>query len=795
MAKKSSRSAKRDKAIKTEALKNLGAELVEEARAESKRVAKQSTSNAQKKKRSVGGGAIHKNTPKKKSARRRPSFRRALNENALEATLDNLSQDQLFELRFGVSAYLHWSIGDPTPGSLQEIERSNSALSQFIDFDAVIKRLEKLAEFERSSFGVSLWDFFPELVTVNQVCSDRMSVIPYSVAKAESWMRVVAADAGADADLEAAVYLASRGVTSAIDVEEIRDRWHASICMHIEQGRPVGKVPKAVVQRAQTRTISIAEAAQVLRFGDSLFRFFSFRDEEEEHIDQTMFRAVEWLGITGFNQWLESHIAKLSVGPQGGIDHSPAAWWLFHWCRSDLALRMANRNGIEAWLWALMNGPHERSAPWRIFWGAPQQDARMRDYLPIAGLIPFLWHRIKPANISYDVPRAALELLAQTQLRNGGWPLFSDDGEPCLISTYAAVHGLGIAKPQGWEQMTRRAADWLITQQEPLGFWNIQGGPTVAITVQVLDAIAIGHGHGQLTFSAPTEGKGRTAGNEGTVISEPQYDCEEMEWHAPALPETVSLTLENAQAEANPRLALLVATETELRQVLRLMRPLPRRRRLWKVTHGHETTYVGRVGSFEAVVVMCGMGTQGATGATLTANAVIQTWNPEAVAFVGIAFGASRAKQKPADVLVASQIVPYESQRRGEKTVYRNPVPPTGERLLNRFRNAGAWEFNRPDGEKCEMQFGAMLSGDKLVDSDKFKQELLDQFPNAIGGEMEGAGLWGAAARAQKEWIIVKAVCDWGDGNKHDDYQEMAAAAAASLCFHVFDDPNVLNGF
>jgi len=60
---------------------------------------------------------------------------------------------------------------------------------------------------------------------------------------------------------------------------------------------------------------------------------------------------------------------------------------------------------------------------------------------------------------------------------------------------------------------------------------------------------------------------------------------------------------------------------------------------------------------------------------------------------------------------------------------------------------------------------------------------------------MEGAGLWAAADRAQIEWILVKAVCDWGDGKKHDGYQVMAASAAASLCFHIFDNPHALDGF
>ena len=233
MAKNAHRTAKGEKALKTESLEKLAEELVDRARTEGKRAAKKSESKSPRK-RSVGGAAKHKQ--QKKIARTAPRFRRALNKDKLEATLNSLSQDQLFELQFGVRAYLYWSIGDPTVESLHEIARSLPALSQIIDFDTVIRRLDRLREFERSSFGVSLKTFFPELVSVSQACSERIIAIPKSVAKAESWLRVVAADAAADADLEAAVYLASRGDISAIDVDQIRDRWHASICTAIERG-------------------------------------------------------------------------------------------------------------------------------------------------------------------------------------------------------------------------------------------------------------------------------------------------------------------------------------------------------------------------------------------------------------------------------------------------------------------------------------------------------------------------------------------------------------------------------
>ncbi len=64
----------------------------------------------------------------------------------------------------------------------------------------------------------------------------------------------------------------------------------------------------------------------------------------------------------------------------------------------------------------------------------------------------------------------------------------------------------------------------------------------------------------------------------------------------------------------------------------------------------------------------------------------------------------------------------------------------------------------------------------------------------ASSGEMEGAGVSGAAIRAHTEWIVVKGVSDWGDGLKHDGYQALAAASAADLALEVFKDPHALDG-
>jgi len=163
------------------------------------------------------------------------------------------------------------------------------------------------------------------------------------------------------------------------------------------------------------------------------------------------------------------------------------------------------------------------------------------------------------------------------------------------------------------------------------------------------------------------------------------------------------------------------------------------------------------------------------------------------VIMIGIAFGKDPQKQAMADVMVASQIISYEQQRVGDKVIFHGPITPTNATLLNRFANAYNWRFARPNGEVCKIHFGAILSGEKLVDNPEFKSELFAQYSQAIGGEMEGAGLCAATGRMGVPWILVKAISDWGDGKKHNKHQPLAAAAAASLVHYVLSQKTALS--
>jgi nucleoside phosphorylase len=160
---------------------------------------------------------------------------------------------------------------------------------------------------------------------------------------------------------------------------------------------------------------------------------------------------------------------------------------------------------------------------------------------------------------------------------------------------------------------------------------------------------------------------------------------------------------------------------------------------------------------------------------------------------VGIAFGADRTKQRMGDVLVAQQLIIYEPQRVGaHETIYRGARPESDPTLRNRFKNPQNWRFERPDGSRCDIHYGQVLTGEKLMDNPEKKAELLAVTPESIGGEMEGAGLWSAAERLKVPWILVKSICDWGDGTKKGKHQPLAAAVATDLVHHILSQKNVL---
>jgi nucleoside phosphorylase len=244
------------------------------------------------------------------------------------------------------------------------------------------------------------------------------------------------------------------------------------------------------------------------------------------------------------------------------------------------------------------------------------------------------------------------------------------------------------------------------------------------------------------------------------------------------------------QSSAGPRcdVLLVVATPLEMQAVREAA--LAERGGRFEPQYGEVKTYyyLGEIGGAATWLVQSEMGSGGVGGSTLTVSESIRQLAPASVVMVGIAFGLRPGQQQIGDILVSRQLMSYELQRVGLLPSGEDRVLPRGDRvtasplLIDRFRDGcHDWSGRQPD-------FGLILSGEKLVDNPRLLERLRSLEPEAIGGEMEGAGLYAAAQLYTKHWIVVKAICDWGDGHKDEQKeqnQRLAATNAARFVFHV----------
>jgi len=273
-----------------------------------------------------------------------------------------------------------------------------------------------------------------------------------------------------------------------------------------------------------------------------------------------------------------------------------------------------------------------------------------------------------------------------------------------------------------------------------------------------------------------------------------EVDYSNEQWHNRALPQVRTVKHEECNGTVQPRIGILVATEVERKAVLRRMRSPKGKRAVLQVYVGSNTCFVGRLGVTDIVLCMTAMGSVGRDSSTLVTAELIQSWNLLAVIMAGIAFGKDPVKQEIGTVLVADRVVSYEPQRVGSTSnESRGGEHSAGPVLLNRFRNVVGWSFKAPSGHECGVQTGPILSGEKLVDNSEFKKQLFERHSTAIGGEMEGAGVAASAERLRCEWIVVKAICDWGDGTKTKHHQGFAAASSVDLVEHVLNQIGALD--
>jgi nucleoside phosphorylase len=185
---------------------------------------------------------------------------------------------------------------------------------------------------------------------------------------------------------------------------------------------------------------------------------------------------------------------------------------------------------------------------------------------------------------------------------------------------------------------------------------------------------------------------------------------------------------------------------------------------------------LGRLNGTSVFHAISEQGSGGARGMQQTVEKAIRLLDPGSIIAAGIAFGIDEKTQAIGDVLLSKQLRLYELQRVGKnKIMLRGSKPDASTRLTSHFVGFAQTKWKGPT-----FRAGVILTGEKLIDNVDYRSQLQAFESEAIGGEMEGAGLNVASSDQKVDWIVLKAICDFADGNKATDKEERQKIAAGN---------------
>jgi nucleoside phosphorylase len=235
--------------------------------------------------------------------------------------------------------------------------------------------------------------------------------------------------------------------------------------------------------------------------------------------------------------------------------------------------------------------------------------------------------------------------------------------------------------------------------------------------------------------------------------------------------------------QATARALLVVAAEVERDAVLAAVKRVNNQPLRRDFITNHTIYRLGRISHTEVTVAHVAQGTVTPDSAGPAIPELLAAVDPQFVILVGICYGLKendpRRPQRLGDVLIASELRLIAHRKLAAVRVDRGGAVHPSATLLDRLRTA-AVDWPNP----AKVHIGQMVSESVLVNSASYRRQISKAYPEAIGGEMEGAAVYAAAVRCQTRWGVVKAICDWGYA-KSDEFQQLAAANAASLVTHM----------
>jgi nucleoside phosphorylase/CheY-like chemotaxis protein len=197
-------------------------------------------------------------------------------------------------------------------------------------------------------------------------------------------------------------------------------------------------------------------------------------------------------------------------------------------------------------------------------------------------------------------------------------------------------------------------------------------------------------------------------------------------------------------------------------------------------------------------IIACCINQMGMQASAAVASKVISLFSPKQLYITGICAGIKENGVNIGDIIIASQCWDYETGKISEDSngslIFKPEIHsiPTEQSIISQltdFSNSknylsnisNDFEGTRPDTQ-LSVKFGPVGSGPYVLSNKQYLKELISTERKLLGIDMEGYGIYKAAQfHIGTLPVFIKAVSDFGDKKKNNDFQNYASFVSAKF--------------
>ena len=184
-----------------------------------------------------------------------------------------------------------------------------------------------------------------------------------------------------------------------------------------------------------------------------------------------------------------------------------------------------------------------------------------------------------------------------------------------------------------------------------------------------------------------------------------------------------------------------------------------------KIHHGGMTFFKGKLHQKEVVSVKSGIGK---VNAAMCTQILIDVFKVTTIIHVGVA-GAVHPDLEIGDIVISEDSCQYDMDARAFGHP-RGEIPNMDITFFKADPTLIELAVAAAEALNASYRVGRIMTADLGVDSNKLKQELLEEF-GGLCVEMEGAAVGQVAMLNQVPYLVIRSMSDKADSNLTDDYK------------------------